>query len=77
MSDTINEIGIISVLQEKNVIFKRRDLKKIVISNGSVNIEYEKTSNEDSIMCSCAVDYSFFEEKVERLIWQLIDDTAN
>jgi len=42
MSDTINEIGIISVLQEKNVIFKRRDLKKIVISNGSVNIEYEK-----------------------------------
>ncbi|MGH1787276.1 hypothetical protein ABE902_13235 [Enterococcus casseliflavus] len=76
MSDTINEIGIISVLQEKNVIFKRRDLKKIVISNGSVNIEYEKTSNEDFIMCSCAVDYRFFEEKVERLIWQLIDDTA-
>lgn len=78
MSSSINEVGVLNIFQEKNVLFTKRDLKNItVIGTESVSIEFEKIAKEGSVILVETVEYETFKQKVEDLIWEMVDTTYN
>lgn len=78
MSSNINEVGVLNIFQEKNVLFTKRDLKNItVIGTESVSIEFEKIAKEGSVILVETVEYETFKQKVEDLIWEMVDTTYN
>lgn len=76
MGQDINQAGEITTQVKKSVIFNRRELRDIVITeNDNVTIRYINISNEGEKQEMLVVPFEDYFIKIEESIWDLIDDT--
>ena len=75
MGRKINEIGTLTVTQDKRVVFHERKLRNIYVAeNESIFIEYEKVSSEGTIVLVETLPYDEFSKKAEDIVWELLDN---
>ncbi|EGP5736468.1 hypothetical protein VSW15_002291 [Enterococcus faecium] len=76
MAQEINEVGTIDVTMKKNVIFTKRKIKNIFISEDDIcTIGFMKSSVEGDILETIVIPFSLFHEIAEDTLWKLIDST--
>lgn len=76
MGQDINQAGEISTQVKKSVIFNRRELRDIVITeNDNVTIRYINISSEGEKQEMLVIPFEDYFIKIEDSIWDLIDDT--
>lgn len=74
MAQKINEVGLIRVETLKNVTFKSRAIKNILVTDGDIcTIDIVKISEDGELLETITLPYSLFAETVELEVWKLID----
>lgn len=74
MSQEINEVGVLKVTSEKNVIFNKRIIRNIYISENEIcTIEMCKKSDEGELIQTINIPSSIFLKEIEGIIWKLVD----
>lgn len=74
MAQEINEVGTLLVSAEKNVIFKKRNIKNIFLAeNETCTIDFVKSSDEGDKLETISMPFLMFHEKVETSLWELVD----
>lgn len=75
MAQEINETGIILKMMERNTVFNKRLIRNISIIDGDkVLVDISKISDEGDVAETIEVTFQDFENTVEPLIWELIDN---
>lgn len=78
MGQDINQAGEITTQVKKSVIFNRRELRDIVITeNDNVTIRYINISSEGEKQEMLVVPFEDYFIKIEESIWGLIDSTLS
>lgn len=74
LAQKINEVGTLRVETQKNVTFRSRAIKNILVSDGDVcTIDIVKISEDGDVLETITLPYSLFAETVELEVWKLID----
>ncbi|MGX7163396.1 hypothetical protein [Enterococcus massiliensis] len=78
MGQDINQAGEISTQVKKSVIFNRRELRDIVITeNDNVTIRYINISSEGEKQEMLVIPFEDYFNKIEKSIWDLIDSALS
>ncbi|GAA2897094.1 hypothetical protein [Enterococcus casseliflavus] len=78
MGQDINQAGEISTQVKKSVIFNRRELRDIVITeNDNVTIRYINISSEGEKQEMLVIPFEDYFDKIEKSIWDLIDSALS
>lgn len=70
----INEVDNLAILTNKNVVFKKRSIKNVYVSEGEMcTIEWIKFSDEGEKIETTQIPFQNFSEMVEEHLWKLVD----
>lgn len=78
MGQDINQAGEITTQVKKSVIFNRRELRDIVITeNDNVTIRYINISSDGEKQEMLVIPFEDYFINIEESIWRLIDSTLS